>query len=174
MRYSSTAASSRSGTTQADATGAWTAGTGPLANGVYSITAATLDPAGNKSALSGVLTLTIDSTLPVATLTSPTAGAVVSGTVNLAATATDAVGIMQVDFKVDGVTKGSSTTGPYNYAWSSSTVPNGIHTLSAVATDIAGNVSVVSSASVDVENGGGGHCSRRAHPASPPCAATAW
>ena len=98
--------------------------------------------------------LTIDGTAPTGALTSPTAGATVSGTVQLAATAADQVGIWKVDYKVDGTTKGTVTgPPPYSYAWSSLQVADGAHTVTALITDYAGNT-VSSTVNVNVQNSG--------------------
>ena len=131
----------------ADSTGGWTSGTISLADGTHTITAAAFDPAGNKSAASGSLSLTIDTAPPLTSLTSPSSGSTVSGIANLAATATDNLGIWKVDFQVDGVTKATDTTSPYTYAWDSTAVVNGSHTLTEITTDLAGHTA---SASVTV------------------------
>ena len=139
------------GGAKALATGAWSATAGGLADGSYIITAIALDQAGNKSSLSVVCPLTVDTVLPTGSLTSPTDGSLVSGTVNLAATASDNTGIWKVDFQVDGVTKSTSLTAPYSYAWSSSTVPNGSHTLTAIIHDYPDNT-ITRTATVNVQN----------------------
>ena len=93
-----------------------------------------------------------DTTPPSVTLTAPTSGATVAGTVNLTATATDDVGVAAVTFKVYGATVGSEdTTAPYSALWDSTTASNGTHTLSATARDAAGNTST-STATVTVSN----------------------
>ena len=80
-----------------------------------------------------------DMTPPTVAVSAPASGATVSGTVNIAATATDASGIAKVEFYVDGTLKSTSTTPAYSYAWNSSTVPNGPHSLTAKAFDTAPN-----------------------------------
>ncbi|MDP9334421.1 MAG: Ig-like domain-containing protein [Actinomycetota bacterium] len=57
------------GGAKADASGHWSAATAYLANGTYTVTAAALDAAGNKSPLSGALTLTINDQATTATTT---------------------------------------------------------------------------------------------------------
>ena len=85
---------------------------------------------------------TPDSENPVVTVTNPAAGASVSGVVALAADATDNVGVARVDFFVDGTVVGSDTTSPYAVNWDSSLVASGSHTITASATDAAGNTSI--------------------------------
>jgi len=67
-------------------------------------------------------------------------GNAVSGTLTLSATATDNVGVLGVQLKVDGANLGAElTTTPYSILWNTTSVSNGCHTLSAVARDAAGN-----------------------------------
>ena len=53
--------------------------------------------------------------------------------------ATDNVGVVQVDLYVDGVFLATDTSSPYSFAWDTTPASNGAHTLQAVATDAAGN-----------------------------------
>src|SRR6266446_1162371 len=81
-----------------------------------------------------------DTTLPTVFIPPPTAGATVAGTVSVAASASDNVGVVGVQFKLDGANLGAEvTTAPYSTAWDTSTASNGSHTLTAVARDAAGN-----------------------------------
>src|SRR5207249_2647709 len=67
-------------------------------------------------------------------------GVTVSGTIHLLATATDNVGVVGVQFKLDGINLGTEDmTAPYLATWNSTTASNGCHTLSAIARDAAGN-----------------------------------
>ena len=80
---------------------------------------------------------------PVVSMTAPANGAVINGgTIPVTANATDSVGVTGVQFKLDGVNLGALVTGSgptYNFSWNTLGVANGPHTLSAVATDTAGN-----------------------------------
>ena len=91
-----------------------------------------------------------DTTPPTASITAPTGGAAVSGTVAVNATASDNVGVSAVQFRRDGVDLGSDTTSPYSVNWDTSTTPNGSHILTAVALDAAGNATTSSQVSVTV------------------------
>lgn len=87
--------------------------------------------------------------------TNPTVSASVSGTsgtITLAATASDNVGVARVEFSVDGTLKGTDTTSPYSMTLDSNTLANGTHTLTAKAFDAAGN-NASSSVSFSVSNG---------------------
>jgi hypothetical protein len=77
----------------------------------------------------------------------------VSGTVTLSATASDNVGVTQVQFYVDNSTRelATVTTSPYSTSWNTTTVTNGVHTVKAVASDAAGNTTT-STINVTVAN----------------------
>src|SRR5262249_39814098 len=81
-----------------------------------------------------------DTTPPTTSITSPANGATVSGTVNVTATASDNVGVTNVEFYIDSTLKGSDTTSPYNFSWDTTTYSNGSHTIFSRAYDAAGNV----------------------------------
>jgi leucyl aminopeptidase len=93
-----------------------------------------------------------DTTPPTVALTAPAAGATLSGTATLSATASDASGISRVDFLVDGQVVGTVTASPYTYAWSTGSTPNGSHTVAARAYDGVGNSATSSSVTVTVSN----------------------
>src|SRR2546428_366795 len=81
----------------------------------------------------------------------PTAFRSVAGTVTVSASATDNVGVVGVQFKLDGVNLGAEITrAPYTLAWITSTASNGTHSLTAVARDAAGNTGTSSSVTVTV------------------------
>ncbi|MBL8512272.1 MAG: CehA/McbA family metallohydrolase [Betaproteobacteria bacterium] len=75
-----------------------------------------------------------------------------SGTITLNATASDNVGVTRVDFLVDNIVKGSSSTAPYSLALNSTTLSNGSHSLTAKAYDAAGNVGTSSAVNFSVNN----------------------
>jgi chitodextrinase len=94
-----------------------------------------------------------DTTPPTVSLTQP--APIVSGTVNLAATASDDVGVAGVKFLLDGNTTigAEDTTSPYGVAWNTTTVADGTHTVAAQARDAANNVATSTAATVTVDNG---------------------
>ena len=73
-------------------------------------------------------------------ITAPSNGATVVGTISINATASDNVGVTKVEFYVDGALKITDTTSPYSYSWDSTAVANGSHSLTAKAYDAAHNV----------------------------------
>jgi hypothetical protein len=98
----------------------------------------------------------LDGAAPSVSLTAPGNGTTVSGIVNLAATASDDVGIDRVEFLLDGVLLGSDASAPYAYAWDTSGAANGSHVLQARAFDLVQNVGTSTLVGVTVANGGGG------------------
>ena len=77
---------------------------------------------------------------PEVALTSPAAGATVRGVVTFSANATDDHGVFRVVFAVDGTAfeTDSNGTNGWTGSWSSTAVADGPHTISATATDTAG------------------------------------
>lgn len=84
---------------------------------------------------------------PTVSITNPLNGATISGLVSIEASATDDVGIVQVDFYVGATLIGTATTSPYSVSWDSTTVADGTYTLTATAVD---TVSQSSSDSIGV------------------------
>ncbi len=152
----------RGGSPIATATGTSYADTGLSPSTSYSYTVAAFDAAGNTSSPSASASATTqpapggDTTPPAVSVTSPAAGATVSGTLPVTASASDNVGVVGVRFKLDGSDLGAEdTTAPYSVSWSTSTASNGSHSLTAVARDAAGNSTVSGAVVVSVANGAG-------------------
>ena len=94
-----------------------------------------------------------DTTLPNISITSPVSGTNVTGTISVLATASDNIGVVGVQFKLDGVNLGvEDTTSPYSITWDTTNTSNGFHTLTAVARDAAGNSRTSSGVVVNVNN----------------------
>ncbi len=97
--------------------------------------------------------VTVDNFPPSVSITAPASGAMVSGTITVSASATDDVGVVGVQFKLDGRYLGPElSTGPYAISWNTASVSNGLHTLTAVARDVAGNTSTSKAVTVHVTN----------------------
>jgi poly(hydroxyalkanoate) depolymerase family esterase len=96
--------------------------------------------------------LATDNTPPSVQLTAPADGATVSGSVTLSATAADNTGVSRVEFLIDGAQVASDSTAPYDAAWSSATVTDGAHTVTARAVDGAGNTAT-STRTITTSNG---------------------
>ena len=87
----------------------------PLTPGTYYYVVTARDAAGNISAPSAEVNATVtgDTTPPTVAITSPAGGASVSGTVTVAATATDDTGVTSVQFRLNGSPLGGpDTTAP--------------------------------------------------------------
>ncbi|HKO57846.1 MAG TPA: Ig-like domain-containing protein [Thermoanaerobaculia bacterium] len=93
-----------------------------------------------------------DTTLPTCSITSPTAGSTVSGTVTITAAATDNVGVTKVEIFVDGALRTTDTTAPYTWSWNTTTFANSSHTITAKAYDAANNMKQAANVTVTVNN----------------------
>ena len=93
-----------------------------------------------------------DTTAPTTSITSPTAGSTVSGTVTITASASDNVGVSKVEIYVDGALRVTDTASPYTWSWNTTTFANSSHTIVSKAYDAAGNVGTSTSVSVTVNN----------------------
>lgn len=95
---------------------------------------------------------------PTIQITSPTKGSIVAGTLTVTASATSALGIDQigmknVEFEVDGSPTAIDSASPYTFSWNTDGLSDGMHTLSAIATDTQNNQSSTSE-TVTVANNG--------------------
>jgi hypothetical protein len=95
---------------------------------------------------------TSDTTAPTVSVTAPAAGATVSGTTTISATASDNIGVTSVGFYVGTTLLGSDTSSPYSYSWVTTSYANGAYSISAKAYDAAGNVGTSASVAVTVSN----------------------
>jgi len=77
---------------------------------------------------------------PTVAITFPASGAIVSGSIAVTANAADNVGVIGVQFQLDGTNLGAeATTAPWGITWDTTTASPGSHTLTAIARDAAGN-----------------------------------
>jgi len=94
-----------------------------------------------------------DTSPPSVTIASPSSGATVSRTIDVSATASDDVGVAGVQFRLDDADLGAEDTeAPYSVPWDTTTTSDGSHTLTAVARDAAGNVTISEPVTVTVSN----------------------
>ena len=94
-----------------------------------------------------------DTTPPTVSLTAPMAGATVSATTTVTATAADNVGVAGVQFLLDGANlSAEDTTAPYSITWDTTGATNGSHSLSARARDTSGNTTTSTAVTVNVAN----------------------
>src|SRR5437773_1635963 len=123
-------------------------------NGSHTLTAVARDRLGLRWT-SDPVTVTVfnDTTPPTVSITSPANGATVSSTISVTANASDNVGVVGVQFRLDGANLGAEdTTAPYAVSWNTTTATNGSHTLTVVARDAAGNTATSSAVTVTVDN----------------------
>ncbi|MCE9591656.1 MAG: hypothetical protein K8S99_14160 [Planctomycetes bacterium] len=144
------------GTAVADLSGDWSITTSALSSGVHTLTAKATDEAGNTSVASASLDITIDTTVAAPVITgltsatdtgsSNTDGITGDTTPTLAGTA-EANASVEI---FDGVTSLGTATADGSGAWTfdTGTLTEDEHSFTAVATDVAGNVSATSAASV--------------------------
>jgi hypothetical protein len=97
-----------------------------------------------------------DTTPPSVSVSAPSSGATVSGSVAISATASDNVGVAGVQFKLDGTNLDvEDTTPPYAILWNTATATEGSHTITGVARDMAGNQTSSVDVTVTVANAAG-------------------
>jgi chitinase len=127
--------------------------TSALATGLYVLMTKAYDAAGNIGQ-SGNVTVTVvnDSVAPVVSLTAPGNGSTVNGTVTITASASDNVGVSNVEFYLNGTLLFASNVSPYTYNLNTTSLINGSYTLIAKAYDNAGNIGQTSAISVTVLN----------------------
>jgi hypothetical protein len=132
-----------------------------LTNGSsYAFAVRCQDAAGNANSDDLVIAFSVaappapDTTAPIVGMTAPPQGATVSGTVSLSANASDNVGVVGVQFLLNGAPLGAEdTTAPFAMTWNSTTVSNGgPYEVSARARDAANNQATATIMSVTVNN----------------------
>lgn len=113
--------------------------TATWSDGLKSLTARARDAAGNSTTSDIVVVIIgmsgVDVAPPVVTVTAPTAGAETGSQVSFTAEATDDIGVVRVEFEVDGALVSTDTGSPYE---ASSALQPGAHTVVAIAHDAAG------------------------------------
>jgi len=117
--------------------------TGLTAGTTYHYQAVSKDAASNAGTSTDATFTTAaasgDTTPPTVSVTAPTAGATVKGTMTLTVNASDNVGVVGVQYKLDGSNIGAEvTSSPFSLSWTPA-VYSGSHTITAVARDAAGN-----------------------------------
>lgn len=117
------------------------------ANGATSLVAKAFDAKGNVASstvnvtVSNTTTTTTDTTPPAVVIGNPKSGAVVSGTMQVSATASDNKAVTGITLMIDGVVKASGTSAA-SYSWKTAQAAKGAHTITATARDAAGNSTV--------------------------------
>jgi hypothetical protein len=132
-----------------NATATWDAT--KVANGPHTVGAIATDVLGQTTARS--VSVTVINPAPVINTLTPT-GLAYGSNQTVSVTVTSAVGVASVQYKLDGANLGSAVTAGPNFtlSWNTTTVANGTHSLSAVATDLFGQTSATVSNSLTVSN----------------------
>jgi hypothetical protein len=122
-------------------------------NGTHTLTTKAYDAAGNVTT-SSAATVTVDNAAPSTSLTAPAPNAILKGTYNVTANASDSgSGVSKVEFYVDGTLVGApDTASPFSFSWNTTTATNATHSLTVRAYDNAGNVTTSSAVNVTVDN----------------------
>ncbi|MFQ5838741.1 MAG: Ig-like domain-containing protein [Thermoplasmata archaeon] len=125
----------------------------PSSSGTHTLMAQAVDQAGKTASHS--VSVLVDGSLPSVSFASPSSGAYLRGTYRVKVQAIDDTGITKVELKVDSggyVDITGNFDGTYYwYDWSTASVANGDHTLTARATDQAVKTNTAS-VSVKVDN----------------------
>lgn len=97
-----------------------------------------------------------DGVPPTVSLTSPADGAIVGGTVTIAASAADNIGVSKVEFYLNPATINTllctDSMAPYECAWDTTTLAEGAYTLQAKAIDLSNVEGVSATVTVIVDN----------------------
>ena len=135
---------------------------GTLSDGTHTLTDVSTDNAGLTIVSAGV-SINVDNTPPTAVMYQPTvvpgySYAVSAGPTTLQVHASDLNGVASVQFTVDGNPVGALLTQPdtpgaylYSVSFDTSTLSAGMHSISAIVTDNAGNTATAPA--VSLENG---------------------
>lgn len=90
---------------------------------------------------------------PIVVIMNPQMGALLSGSVTVSANATAGSGVASVQFLLDGGNLGPAmTAGPFTFLWHTPAIPDGPHTLAAVAADAAGRSATSPILAITVDN----------------------
>ncbi|HEV8459879.1 MAG TPA: Ig-like domain-containing protein [Gaiellaceae bacterium] len=115
-----------------------------LGDGTHTL-AATVTDALNRTATSPAIHVTVENSLPVTYIVTPSSNAYFQGTMTVEASASDSFGVASVQFAIDGNPVGSKVTVPelpggfvYSSILDLSGLANGPHALTSIATSNAG------------------------------------
>ncbi|RPJ42091.1 MAG: hypothetical protein EHM27_03815, partial [Deltaproteobacteria bacterium] len=113
-------------------------GIAPISAGLNHLIFTAVDQAGNTSQLAKSIVLDMEP--PQITISSPAAGANVSGMITIAVNTSDAgAGVASVTLLIDGHHLTTLTRAPFSHSVDTSDLPLGSHTITARAADFAGN-----------------------------------
>jgi YD repeat-containing protein len=122
--------------------------------GAHTIQAKAYDTFNNIGTSTTVNVNVTDQTAPTVSITAPAANSFVAGSaVAVSANSADNVGVVGVQFKLDGANLGvEDTVAPYSVTWNTTGATNAAHTITAVARDAAGNTTTSTAVTATVDN----------------------
>ena len=129
--------------------------TGLTPDSSYTFSVSAVDGGGNESGCSQTATGSArrDTTPPTVEVAFPSNNFVVMGSgVHINAAATDDIGIVSVQFKLDGSLIGEVERAPYFMFWNTAPAETGSHYVTAVARDAEGNTTESSMVFISVSN----------------------
>jgi hypothetical protein len=143
----------------AQGTTSWTyqLDTSALAGGSHTITARATDSSGNQSSTAVSVTVSSDlappdTTPPSVAISAPTPDSTVLGSLTITGTASDNAQVVKVEVSLDGGPyHAAQGTESWTYALDTTALANGLHSLTAHATDSSGGTAM-SAESVTVQN----------------------
>jgi tetratricopeptide (TPR) repeat protein len=112
-----------------------------LTVGTYTDTILFINNTNGKGSATRTVTLQISASTdspPSVSITGPTNGETVNGTVNIDVEARDDLGIAKVEIYIDDVLVAALTASPYTFQWDTTTVSSGSHTITVRAYDTSG------------------------------------
>jgi ELWxxDGT repeat protein len=112
------------------------------ANGPHVLTAYAYDANGNQSTATPVNIVINNPGAPTVTITSPSNGAVLSGTASVNADASYDVSINRVEFYVDNTLLGTDSAAPFFWSFNTAAYSDGPHVLKVIAYDGASHSSL--------------------------------
>ena len=122
-----------------------------LSNGVHSLTATASDASGQTTTSAAVAIKVNNAVPPTISITSPTSGATVSGTITI--TTNVSANTTSVQFSVDGSTAGAAvTSAPFSFPLNTTTLSNGVHSLTATASNASGQTTTSAAVAIKVNN----------------------
>ena len=119
-------------------------------DGNHTIRVVAVDTFGNAAEAS--ITVTVDNTAPSVSITEPSGGEAVRGTLTVRADASDASGVESVKFYINGMLVYTDVEAPYEYVWNTTEWDDGDYTIKVVAVDVLGNEGEDTVTPVTVDN----------------------
>ena len=122
-----------------------------LSNGVHSLTATASNASGQTTTSAAVAIKVNNAVPPTVSITSPTSGATVSGTITI--TTNVSANTTSVQFSVDGSNVGAAaTSAPFSFSLNTTTLSNGVHSLTATASNTGGQTTTSAAVAINVNN----------------------